>query len=216
LVSGCNEIEVNGPAFAESISEGDIRWRKKVGDAVRQDEVVAEIETDKVRWKCVICVLNNHFFLQTTVEVPAPAAGVITALLVNDGDKVGAKQLLYKMNVGASGGAAPSAPAAPAKAAATPPSPPPAAKPAAAATSIAGPAPARPPPSALPPTQPMKSVAAADVRPIVASTGAQQPVRVPGGTVSVPHGVPVERAITGDRAETRVGVDISWFSIAFR
>lgn len=37
-----------GPAFAESISEGDIRWVKAVGDFVQADELVAEIETDKV------------------------------------------------------------------------------------------------------------------------------------------------------------------------
>lgn len=43
------EYEVTGPAFAESISEGDIRWMKAVGDFVQADELVAEIETDKVQ-----------------------------------------------------------------------------------------------------------------------------------------------------------------------
>ena len=47
-------IEVHGPAFAESISEGDIRWIKQKGDYVKEDELVAEIETDT-----------------TSVEVPA-------------------------------------------------------------------------------------------------------------------------------------------------
>jgi len=36
------------PPFAESITEGDIRWEKAVGDSVTEDEVVGEIETDKV------------------------------------------------------------------------------------------------------------------------------------------------------------------------
>lgn len=36
------------PAFAESITEGDVRWDKKVGDQVKADEVICEIETDKV------------------------------------------------------------------------------------------------------------------------------------------------------------------------
>ncbi|KAK6050425.1 hypothetical protein COOONC_12070 [Cooperia oncophora] len=40
-------IVVEGPAFAESISEGDIRWIKQKGDFVNEDELVAEIETDK-------------------------------------------------------------------------------------------------------------------------------------------------------------------------
>jgi len=39
---------VNVPPFADSISEGDVRWEKNVGDSVVEDEVVAEIETDKV------------------------------------------------------------------------------------------------------------------------------------------------------------------------
>ena len=36
------------PAFADSISEGDVRWEKKVGDQVKEDDVLCEIETDKV------------------------------------------------------------------------------------------------------------------------------------------------------------------------
>ncbi|KJH49313.1 dihydrolipoyllysine-residue succinyltransferase, E2 component of oxoglutarate dehydrogenase complex, partial [Dictyocaulus viviparus] len=79
-------IIVEGPAFAESITEGDIRWTKKVGDFVNEDELVAEIETDK-----------------TSVEVPAPQAGTIVELLVEDGAKVTAKQKLYKLQPGSSG-----------------------------------------------------------------------------------------------------------------
>ncbi|VDM69530.1 unnamed protein product [Strongylus vulgaris] len=50
-------IVVKGPDFAESISEGDIRWIKKVGDFVNEDELVAEIETDKV---AVVIILQVH------------------------------------------------------------------------------------------------------------------------------------------------------------
>ncbi|XP_068948335.1 dihydrolipoyllysine-residue succinyltransferase component of 2-oxoglutarate dehydrogenase complex, mitochondrial isoform X2 [Petaurus breviceps papuanus] len=64
-------ITVKTPAFAESVTEGDVRWEKAVGDTVSEDEVVCEIETDK-----------------TSVQVPSPANGVIEALLVPDGGKV--------------------------------------------------------------------------------------------------------------------------------
>ncbi|GLD59819.1 dihydrolipoyllysine-residue succinyltransferase component of 2-oxoglutarate dehydrogenase complex, mitochondrial-like isoform X2 [Lates japonicus] len=69
-------VTVKTPAFAESVTEGDVRWEKAVGDSVTEDEVVCEIETDK-----------------TSVQVPAPAAGVIEELLVPDGGKVGGADL---------------------------------------------------------------------------------------------------------------------------
>ncbi|KAL3106566.1 hypothetical protein niasHT_016688 [Heterodera trifolii] len=84
---GGEVVEIQGPAFAESISEGDIRWNKQVGDFVKTDDIVAEIETDK-----------------TSVEVPAPFAGKIVELLVEEGAKVLAKQKLYKLEKGAEGG----------------------------------------------------------------------------------------------------------------
>lgn len=45
--------EVLVPPFAESVSEGDVRWEKKVGDQVKEDDVLCEIETDKVIYKNV-------------------------------------------------------------------------------------------------------------------------------------------------------------------
>merc|ERR1711971_1355163 len=121
--------EIVCPAFADSISERDVRWEKAVGDSVAKDDVICEIETDK-----------------TSVPVPSPAAGVITELLVEDGATVSPGTKLLKMKLGA-GGAAPAAAkpaapevAAPAPAAAAPPPPPP---PAAAA---APPPPPQPPP----------------------------------------------------------------------
>ncbi|VDM43032.1 unnamed protein product [Toxocara canis] len=166
-------LEIEGPEFAESISEGDIHWLKQKGDFVNADELVAEIETDK-----------------TTVEVPAPQSGTIVDLLVEDGSKVTAKQKLYKLEPGEGGGgnfqkrdscphrsscprcrpsgpllqigsgdevakifffkAAPAAAAeAPKKEASPPPPPPPKDQPAAAAT-----APSPPPPPAAAPAPP--------------------------------------------------------------
>merc|ERR1712088_760463 len=94
------------PAFADSISEGDIRWEKAVGDSVTEDEVLCEIETDK-----------------TSVPVPSPGSGVITELLVEDGSTVqpGAQLLKIQLGPGGAKPAAAPAAAAPAPAAAAAP-----------------------------------------------------------------------------------------------
>uniref|UniRef100_A0A8D0AM52 Dihydrolipoyllysine-residue succinyltransferase component of 2-oxoglutarate dehydrogenase complex, mitochondrial n=1 Tax=Sander lucioperca TaxID=283035 RepID=A0A8D0AM52_SANLU len=107
-------VTVKTPAFAESVSEGDVRWEKAVGDSVTEDEVVCEIETDK-----------------TSVQVPAPAAGVIEELLVPDGGKVESGMPLFKLRKGAVAAKAAPSPAAEAPAAAPPPPPPPASAPSA-------------------------------------------------------------------------------------
>ncbi|XP_032399262.1 dihydrolipoyllysine-residue succinyltransferase component of 2-oxoglutarate dehydrogenase complex, mitochondrial [Etheostoma spectabile] len=99
-------VTVKTPAFAESVSEGDVRWEKAVGDSVTEDEVVCEIETDK-----------------TSVQVPAPAAGVIEELLVPDGEKVESGRPLFKLRKGAVAAKAAPSPAAEAPAAAPPPPP---------------------------------------------------------------------------------------------
>lgn len=114
--------EIVCPAFADSISEGDVRWEKAVGDSVAEDDVLCEIETDK-----------------TSVPVPSPAAGVITELLVEDGATVSPGTKLLKMKLGAGGAPAAAKPAAAEAAAAPPP-------PAAAAP------PPPPPPPAVPPS----------------------------------------------------------------
>merc|ERR1712158_247452 len=118
------------PAFADSISEGDIRWEKAVGDSVTEDEVLCEIETDK-----------------TSVPVPSPGSGVITELLVEDGSTVQPGVQLLKIQLGP-GGAKPAA--APAPIPTTPPPPPP--RPAA-------PLAARPPPPPMPPRAPAAGAA---------------------------------------------------------
>lgn len=99
------------PALSESLSEGDIRWEKAVGDSVAEDELVGEIETDK-----------------TSIPINAPAAGVVEELLVEDGSTVTPGTDIMKLKVGAGGGAAkPAAPKPEPVAAPTPSSPPPAA-----------------------------------------------------------------------------------------
>lgn len=101
-------VVVKTPAFAESVTEGDVRWEKAVGDSVTEDEVVCEIETDK-----------------TSVQVPSPAAGVIEELLVPDGGKVEGGTPLFKLRKGAGAAKAAPSPAAEAPAAPSPtPSPP--------------------------------------------------------------------------------------------
>ncbi|XP_069684453.1 dihydrolipoyllysine-residue succinyltransferase component of 2-oxoglutarate dehydrogenase complex, mitochondrial isoform X2 [Periplaneta americana] len=169
---------VNVPPFAESVSEGDVRWEKAVGDSVAEDEVVLEIETDK-----------------TSVPVPSPAAGVIEERFVEDGATVKAGQKLFKLKLG--GGAA-----APAKKkeAAVESSPPPTAEaplppPPAATPVAAAPTPARPPPPPPPPPQaPMSSI------PVAAIRHAQA---IEAATVKLPPADPTSE-ITGTRSEQRV------------
>ena len=87
-------VEVNVPVFAESITEGTLlKWYKKVGDSVARDETLVDIETDKV-----------------VLEVPAPQAGVLVEIIVQDGETVTTQQLLAKIDT-----AAVSAQAAPAE-----------------------------------------------------------------------------------------------------
>lgn len=94
-------IEVRVPTLGESVSEATIAtWFKKPGDAVAADEMLCELETDKV-----------------TVEVPAPAAGVLSEIIAAEGSTVGVNALLAILTSGAGAAPAPKA-AAPAAAAA--------------------------------------------------------------------------------------------------
>jgi len=111
-------VEVKVPQLSESVAEATmLQWKKKVGDSVAADEILIEIETDKV-----------------VLEVPAPSAGVLSEILVGDGGTVTAEQLIARVDTdGKVAAAAPSAAAAPAPAASAP-----AAAPAAQSTSMAG------------------------------------------------------------------------------
>jgi len=91
-------IEIKVPVLGESITEATVgRWFKKPGEAVKADEPLVELETDKV-----------------TVEVPAPAAGVLADILANQGSTVAIGALLGALRE--SGAGATASPAAPAKA----------------------------------------------------------------------------------------------------
>ncbi len=95
-------IEVRVPTLGESVTEATVAtWFKKPGDAVAVDEMLCELETDKV-----------------TVEVPAPSAGVMGEIVAAEGETVGVDALLA--TIAAGDGAAPAPAAAPAAAAAAP------------------------------------------------------------------------------------------------
>ncbi|MGS4945054.1 2-oxoglutarate dehydrogenase complex dihydrolipoyllysine-residue succinyltransferase [Meridianimarinicoccus sp. RP-17] len=93
--------EVRVPTLGESVTEATVAtWFKKPGDTVAQDEMLCELETDKV-----------------TVEVPAPAAGTLSEIVAQEGETVGVDALLASISEGAAGGEAKPAPKAEAKAA---------------------------------------------------------------------------------------------------
>ena len=112
-------IDVKVPMLSESVSEGTLlEWKKKVGEAVARDEILIDIETDKV-----------------VLEVPSPQAGVLVEIVAQDGETVVADQVLARIDTAAT--AAAEAPAAaPVEAA-------PAAAPAAAQNNAAMPAAAK-------------------------------------------------------------------------
>ena len=112
-------IDVKVPMLSESVSEGTLlEWKKKVGEAVARDEILIDIETDKV-----------------VLEVPSPQAGVLVEIVAQDGETVVADQVFARIDTAAT--AAAEAPAAaPAEAA-------PAAAPAAAQNNAAMPAAAK-------------------------------------------------------------------------
>jgi 2-oxoglutarate dehydrogenase E2 component (dihydrolipoamide succinyltransferase) len=104
-------VDVKVPQLSESVAEATLlQWKKKPGEAVAIDEILIEIETDKV-----------------VLEVPAPAAGVMAQILKNDGESCGSDEVIAKIDTEASAAVSPlevkpvpaaEAPAAPAAAAA--------------------------------------------------------------------------------------------------
>ena len=93
-------IEIKAPTFPESVADGTVAtWHKKPGEAVKRDELIVDIETDKV-----------------VIEVLAEADGVVAEIVKNEGDTVLSNEVLGKLTEG--GAAAPAA--APAQAAAAP------------------------------------------------------------------------------------------------
>ena len=99
-------VDVVMPQMGVSVSEGTVvTWRKQVGEAVKADETIVEISTDKV-----------------DTEVPAPATGTVHELLVGEGETVDVGTRIAVIDTGGGGGAAP-APAAEPPAAAEAPAP---------------------------------------------------------------------------------------------
>ena len=83
--------EVRVPTLGESVTEATVAtWFKKPGDAVAQDEMLCELETDKV-----------------TVEVPSPAAGTLADIVAAEGETVGVDALLANISEGAGAAALP-------------------------------------------------------------------------------------------------------------
>ncbi|KAL7644938.1 UNVERIFIED_CONTAM: hypothetical protein RMT77_004755 [Armadillidium vulgare] len=191
---------VQVPPFAESVTEGDLRWVKNVGDHVAEDETVGEVETDK-----------------TTVPINAPCAGVITELLVEDGTTVSPGTQIFKIQPGEATSdqktqpdkveATPTPTEAPSEAAAAA-----AATAAAAAATAATPAkpsapiPSTPPPPAEPPKMPMQSIPVAAIK--HSSFIHQAEVKVPPPDYS--------KEISGTRTEQRVKMSRMRLRIAQR
>ena len=88
-------VDITVPEMGESVTEGTVgRWLKQIGDAVTIDEPLVEIETDKV-----------------TAELPAPAAGTLSAILAEEGTDVEVGTVVGQITAGAGAAAAPSTPA---------------------------------------------------------------------------------------------------------
>ena len=86
-------VEVKVPQLSESVAEATLlQWKKKTGDSVEMDEILIDIETDKV-----------------ILEVPAPGAGVLVEVVQNDGATVNAEQVIARIDTEASPRAAPPA-----------------------------------------------------------------------------------------------------------
>ena len=96
-------VEVKVPQLSESVAEATmLQWKNKVGDAIVIDEILIEIETDKV-----------------VLEVPAPSAGVLVELVVADGGTVVSDQVIARIDTEGKAGATVPAAAAPVAASAS-------------------------------------------------------------------------------------------------
>jgi 2-oxoglutarate dehydrogenase E2 component (dihydrolipoamide succinyltransferase) len=83
-------VEVKVPQLSESVAEATLlQWKKKVGEAVAADEILIDVETDKV-----------------VLEVPAPSAGVLVDIVAADGATVMAEQLIARIDTTATASAA--------------------------------------------------------------------------------------------------------------
>ena len=100
-------IEVQVPQLSESVAEGTLAsWKKKIGDSVARDEILIDIETDKV-----------------VLEVPSPGAGVLVEIVKADGETVVSGELIARIDTEAKAGVAAPAAEAPKAAVAAAPAP---------------------------------------------------------------------------------------------
>src|SRR5687768_3789995 len=153
-------IDVIMPQMGESIAEGTLsRWIKKVGDPIKRDEPIFEISTDKV-----------------DAEIPAPGAGVLAEILVQEGQTVAVQTVVARIETDASAGAAePKAPATPPAAAPAPPKSAPTAGPAPGPVASAASKPSRGAPAPSAPAAPApapKAVPTAATAPAAAESRA--------------------------------------------
>ncbi|PAT35153.1 2-oxoglutarate dehydrogenase complex dihydrolipoyllysine-residue succinyltransferase [Vandammella animalimorsus] len=179
-------IEVKVPQLSESVSEATLlQWKKKAGEAVAADEILIEIETDKV-----------------VLEVPAPSAGVLAEIVEGDGATVTSDQLIARIDTAAQAAAAPAAAQeAPAPAAAAP----------APAAAAAAPASASKAGVAMPAAAKILSEKGIDAASV---TGTGKDGRVTKGdalaaspaakAAAKPAAAPVAQAVAGERPEQRV------------
>jgi pyruvate dehydrogenase E2 component (dihydrolipoamide acetyltransferase) len=152
-------IDVIMPQMGESIAEGTLsRWIKKVGDPIKRDEPIFEISTDKV-----------------DAEIPAPGAGVLAEILVQEGQTVAVQTVVARIETDASAAAtekpklaapSPGAPAPPRPEGTRP------ATPASAAPAPVAPAPSKPPRAGPPPSEPAAPAPAPKAVPAAASSPA--------------------------------------------
>ncbi|WP_374340673.1 2-oxoglutarate dehydrogenase complex dihydrolipoyllysine-residue succinyltransferase [Azonexus sp.] len=179
-------IEVQVPQLSESVAEGTLAsWKKKVGEAVARDEILIDIETDKV-----------------VLEVPSPGAGVLVEIIKGDGETVVSGELIARIDTAATAGVA--APAAEAPKAAAP-----AAAPAPAAAAPAGTA-----SPAARKILDEKGIAAADVagtgrggRVTKEDAVAAAPKAIPASPAAAPAvaiAAPASGVVLGERTEQRV------------
>ena len=89
-------IEIKAPTFPESVQEGTLAtWHKNVGDSVTRDELLVDIETDKV-----------------VLEVVAPANGILTEVLKAEGDLIESNEIIARIEEGVAAAAGTATPAA--------------------------------------------------------------------------------------------------------
>ena len=89
-------IEIKAPTYPESVQEGTLAtWHKNVGDSVTRDELIVDIETDKV-----------------VLEVVAPANGILTEILKAEGDLIESNEIIARIEEGAAAAPGTATPAA--------------------------------------------------------------------------------------------------------